>query len=172
MKKLSFAMLAIAGVLVSAAPAVADTFSYSLTTVDPTVAPRGPVTFEGSIAAPSSNSGDLLLSDSFSCTGCTLDDTDFFNDVPYPLAPGGSYTGPLFTVTVSNPFATGAYDGTFDVGLTDALGNPIPGTFDSAPFEVTVAPSSVTPEPDSWLLLSTGVAGVGLLRRRFLRPMA
>jgi hypothetical protein len=151
-------MLAIAGVLVSAAPALADTVSYTLTTVDPTLTAGGTITFDTSIAAPLTNSGDIfILSDSFSCTGCTIDDADF-SDTPLDLTPGQSYTGPLFTVTTLSTDALGVYDGTFDLTFENASGVDFT---DSAPFDVTV-----TPEPASWLLLITGVAGTWLLRRR------
>jgi type 1 fimbria pilin len=161
MKKLSLVILTIAGALVSAAPALADTVSYNLTTVDPTVAAGGTVTFDGSITAPPTNTGSIaILSDFYSCTGCTVDDTDFYLDTPYELAPGDNYTGPLFTVTTFSTDVLGNYDGSFDIQFADASGN----TFtDSAPFDV-----NVTPEPASWLLLGAGLAGVGLLRRRFL----
>ena len=166
MKKLSFVILTIAGALISTAPALADTVNYSLTTIDPTVAAGGAVTFKSSIVAPPVNAGSIsILSDSFSCkAGCTIDDTDF-NNTPFELTPGESYTGPLFSVTTLSTDAAGNYEGFFDITFADSLGN----TFtDSAPFDVTVGSlSSVTPEPGSWLLLSTGLAGAWLLRRRF-----
>ena len=166
MKKLSLAMLAITGALVSAAPALADTVNYSLNPVAPTVAAGGTVTFNTSILAPSSNTGSIsILSDAFSCqTGCTIDDTDF-NNTPFALDPGQSYTGPLFTVSTLSTDA-GVYGGFFDLTFADAMGS----TFtDSASFDVTVgSSSSVTPEPGSWLLLSTGVAVAWLRRREYL----
>lgn len=165
MKKLSFAILPIAAVLMSAAPALADTVNYSLTTVDPTVVAGGTVTFNSSIVAPSANTGSIfILSDSFSCAaGCMIDDTDF-NNTPFELAPGESYTGPLFGATTLSTDAAGNYNGVFDITFVDSLGT----TFtDSAPFDVTVR-SSATPEPASCLLLSTGLAGVLLLRCRLL----
>ena len=157
MNKLSFAALAIAGALVSAVPALADTVSYSLTTVDPTVTAGGTVTFSTSIVAPPSNAGDIsILSDSFSSeTGITIDDSDF-NDTPFALAPGQSYTGPLFTVTSLSTDAPGNYSGFFDVTFEDASGNLFT---DSAPFEI-----SITPEPGSWVLLGTGLAAIALLK--------
>jgi hypothetical protein len=157
MKKLSFATLAIAGALVCSVPARADTVSYSLTTVDPTVTAGGTVTFNNSIVAPPSNAGDIsILSDSFSSeTGITVDDSDF-NNTPFALAPGQSYTGPLFTLTTLSADAPGNFTGTFDITFEDASGNLFT---DSAPFE-----TSITPEPGSWLLLSTGLAAVLLLK--------
>ena len=167
MKKLSLAILAAAAALISAAPALADTVNYSLTTVDPTVAAGGSFTFYSSIVAPSGNTGSIsILSDAFSCAaGCTIDDTDF-NDTPFTLDPDQSYMGPLFTVSTLSRDAAGNYGGLFDITFADSLGN----TFtDSDPFSVTVgSTASVTPEPGSWLLLSTGLAGAWLLRRRLL----
>jgi hypothetical protein len=165
MKKLSFAILTIAGALISAAPALADTVNYSLTTIDPTVVAGGTVTFNSSIVAPSTNTGSVsILSDSFSCqAGCMIDDTDF-NNTPFELAPGESYMGPLFTVTTLSTDAAGNYEGFFDVTFADASGDIFT---DSAPFEVSVAP-----EPGTWLLLSTGLACAWLARRRLLTRVA
>ena len=129
MKKLSFAVLAIAGALVSAAPALADTVNYSLTTLNPTVAAGGTVTFNTSIVAPSGNTGSIsILSDSFSCAaGCTIDDTNF-NNTPFALAPGQSYTGPLFSVTTLSTDIAGIYKGFFDITFADALNNTFTGS--------------------------------------------
>jgi hypothetical protein len=165
MKKLSFAILTIAGALAFVAPALADTVSYNLTTIDPVVIAGGTVTFNSSIMAPSSNTGSIaILSDSFSCeAGCTIDDTDF-NNTPFDLAPGESYTGPLFSVTTLSTDVAGDYDGFFDITFAAAAGNIFT---DSAPFEVNIAP-----EPGTWLLLGTGLGGAWLLRRRFLTRAA
>lgn len=164
MKKRSLALLTIAGSLVSAASAVADTVNYSLISANVTTVAGSIVTFDSSIVAPASNSGGVfILSDSFTCdTGCTIDDTDF-GDTPFELTPGMSYLGPLFTANLSTT-ALGVYQGSFDVSFVDSLGNDFT---ESAPFSVSISsPSSVTPEPGSWILLSTGLAGILLLRGR------
>jgi hypothetical protein len=165
MKKLSFAILTIAGALVFVAPALADTVSYNLTTIDPVVTAGGTITFNTSIVAPSSNTGSIsILSDSFtSDSGYTIDDTDF-NNTPFELAPGESYTGPLFSVTTLSTDVAGDYSGFFDITFADGAGNMFT---DSAPFEV-----GVSPEPATWLLLSTGLGCAWLLRRRLLTRAA
>lgn len=142
MKKLSFAILAVAGALVSAVPTLAaDTVAYSLTTVAPTVAAGSAVIFNASIVAPASNSGSIsIISDSFTCDGCTIDDTNF-TSTPFALVPGQNYTGPLFSVTALSADLAGLYTGFFDITFADAQGN----TFtDSVPFTI-VSPVMLPP---------------------------
>lgn len=165
MKTLTSALLSVAATLLTVAPAYADSVSYTLTTLNPTISSGSTLTFNGSIVAPASNTGAVsLLGDSFSVNGpATLDDTAFFS-TPASLDPGGSYAGALFSLTLPTNAAAGSYAGNFDilVGLDNGQSTI------SGPFEYTVAGNTptVTPEPGSWLLLSTGLAGVGMLRRR------
>ncbi len=165
MKTLKFVLLSTAAALFTAVPALADTVSYSLTTINPLVAPGGTVTFDGTISAPITNTGAIqLLGDSATSGAYTVDDTDFFVDTPFSLAPGESYNGPLFTVTLPSD-ASGTYTGFFDIDFADASSNTF---FEDAQFNLTEAPAPPVPEPGTWVLLSTGMGAVGLLRRRFL----
>ena len=159
MKILSCTAL-IAAALLCAAPALADTVTYNLTPASEGVPAGGTVTFNTSIVAPGSNGGAIyILSDSFNCTsGCTVDDTDFAS-TPLELDPGQSYLGPLFTVTMAHG-ASGTYNGSFDITFEDSSNNVF---IKDDSFAV-----AVTPEPSSWLLLTTGLAATCLLRRRLL----
>lgn len=69
-------------------------------------------------------------------------------------------------MTALSTDVAGLYTGYFDVTFADASGN----TFtDSDPFTITVSSSApTTPEPGTWLLVSTGLASAWLLRRRYL----
>jgi hypothetical protein len=93
----------------------------------------------------------------------TLDDSAFFTFTPLFLAPGASYSGSLFDINISPAALEGTYFGSFTV-----VGGPDAFTFDplaTQNFEVVV-----TPEPGSWLLLGTVLAGIGLRLRRLPRP--
>ena len=165
MKTLKFVLLSTAAALFTAVPALADTVSYSITTINPLVAPGGTVTFHGSISAPITNAGAIqFLGDSATTGAYTLDDTDFFADTPMGLAPGESYNGDLFTVTLPSN-ASGAYTGFFDIEFQDA---DFKTFFEDAQFSLTETSTPPVPEPGSWVLLSTGMGAAGLVRRRFL----
>jgi len=152
-------MLAVAALLTISLFSVAafantDTITFTLTNPDVSVyPPGGGVTFDATVSAPSGNSGDVFLNgDSFSVDGpLTLDDSDFFANFPLSLAPGASFTGDLFVVTVPPGTLDGAYLGSFtllggaDGGAQDSLG--------TVNFSVNV------PEPSSISLLLAGIAG-------------
>ena len=124
-----------------------------------------------------SNTGNdtvFLNGDSPNLQGLSLTLNDqFFNTVPFSLD-GGSSSGhiELFDVVVSNPLLDqpAKYLGSYTL-----LGGATPPTdadsgsqdyLASANFDVTtVRGEAAVPEPGSWLLLGTALAGIGTLHR-------
>jgi hypothetical protein len=103
---------------------------------------------------------EYLNGDSFSLTaGASLDDSGFFNNAPLSLYPAGTSGDiDLFNVTTPayNPGGTAA-DNTY-IGSFEILGGPTPDSSDvlaTVDFNI-----QVTPEPTSFLLLATGLAGL------------
>lgn len=159
-------LLATAASLLCAVPALADSLNLTLSTPTVSVAPGGMYDFVRTLSAPMTNMGAIYLNGESltSDKGLTTDGSDFYNS-PVSLNPGESYTGSLFTVMLSDP-AMGSYLGS--VAITGGAGELAGDRLASSGFQVNAAtPVAATPEPGSWLLLSTGLAGVGVLRRRF-----
>lgn len=94
----------------------------------------------------------------------TLDDS-LYGSYPYWLDDGGSYSAALFTVFIPVDTAPGQYSGYFAItgGDTAIAGD----TIAVAQFNVDV---ESLPEPSSFLLLATGMAGLAAALRRRRRP--
>jgi hypothetical protein len=144
-------------------PAAADTLNFTLTSPVASAAPSGTASFDATVSAPLTNTATLFLigdSTTLSIPGATLDDSPFLLNFPLSLNPGDTFTGELFTVTLPASIAHGVYTGFFEIqGGSDPASQDILGTVS---YSVVV-----TPEPSTWLLLSTGVAlGIITLTRR------
>jgi hypothetical protein len=167
MKKtaLSLSMLLLA-VLLLVAPASADTISLTLSKPIQTGAPGSTLTFGATVSAPLSNSATVFLnSDNFNVNipGSTVDDSGFFLNFPPNLDPGDSITETLFSVALPSVVAPGIHTGFFEIfgGSGPDTGNLLA----TANFQIST-PSAV-PEPNTWLLLATGL-GVLIFGRRYL----
>ena len=151
--------LAVAALLtagLSSAAAYADTVTFTLTnSTGYVVHTGGSLTFDATVSAPLSNGAPVFLNgDSFNVTApITLNDSDFFNNFPLSLAPGTSFTGDLFVLTVPPNSPFGTFLGTFTL-----LGGPNGSSendLGTANFTLIT-----TPEPSSIVLLLTGMAGL------------
>ena len=163
--KMTLAVAALLTIGLSSAAAYADSVTFTLT--DPTgyvVHTGGSLTFDATVSAPNSNGAPVFLNgDSFNVTApITLDDSDFFSDFPLSLAPGTSFTGDLFVLTVPPNTAFENFLGTFTL-LGGANGNA-DASLGTVSFDLIT-----TPEPSSIVLLLTGMAG--LARAGFKRNL-
>ena len=124
----------------------------------------GTLYYEATVSAPSTNSALVYLNgDSYSLAGAfRLDDSPFLLNFPLDLAPGQSYTGSLFAITVPANSSVGLYNGSFQM-LGGSTGS------DNAVLTSATFRTAVSPEPSSLFLLGTGLIGAFAFHRR-MRP--
>jgi len=141
--------------------ALADTINFTLTQSALGAHPGNTVTFEATVSAPAANGAAIFLNGtSGNLGGLTIDESDFLANAPFFLDPGQSATFDIFTVFIPVGTAQGTYGGFFEIlGGADGGASSILGTVS---FSV-----AATPEPSSFMLLGSGLAGlVGVVRRK------
>jgi hypothetical protein len=148
----------------------ADTIGLTLNAPVQSGVAGSTVSFAANVSAPGTNGGTVFLNgDSFGVSSpLLLNDSGFLFDFPLSLDPGDSFSGVLFSIDLPANVAAGLYAGSFEI-----LGGADSGTFDtlaSVDFQVNVAPSAGTvPEPESLMLLASGLPGLALLVRKSCR---
>ncbi|MGD0859512.1 MAG: PEP-CTERM sorting domain-containing protein [Terracidiphilus sp.] len=165
-KKLCKCTLALAIAATFAGAARADAI-LDLTPPTLDTAAGGTVEFAGTLT--NTGDADLYLNGDvviLPYPDLTVDDSPFFNNSPLFLSPGDGYTGPFIDVTVDPATPSGSYSGSYTIqGGTD------PNAFDNlatAGFTVNVGEVTATPEPNTTLLIASGLAALagGLRKRR------
>ena len=159
----SLLALALPAALLLTVPALADPIKITLATPSVTAGPGSVLTFLGTVSttstAPIFLNGDALDPD-FPLVG---DDTPFYTNF-FVVDANDPVTDSLFTITLPTTLAAGTYRGSLAI-----LGGTTADSLDllsSVSFQI-VSPAasgvSPVPEPGSFFLLATGLAGAGIL---------
>ena len=166
----SISMLALGVALLLARPASADTITLNLANPVQTGVAGSTLSFDATVTAHGNNGATIFLNgDNFTslASPLTSNDDGFLLGFPLSLDPGESFSGLLFTITLPSDINAGQYLGSFAIlGGTDGSAQDELATVD---FTVNAtAGTSAVPEPDSLMLLATGLTGMMLGAKRWV----
>ena len=165
----SISMLAFGAALLFPKPASADTITLNLANSVQTGAAGSTLSFDATVTAPGNNGTTIYLNgDNFTslASPLTSNDDGFLLGFPLSLDPGESFSGLLFTITLPPNINAGQYLGSFAIlGGADGGAQDELATVDFT-VNATVGTSAV-PEPESLVLLATGLAGMMLRMKRW-----
>ena len=158
-------------ILVLVPLASADSITLNLTSPTQTGSAGNQVSFAGTVSAISDGQGEVFLNSAdvnFTDPSQSLfgDPTPFLINFPLTMTGGDSLTDELFTVLLPNGLLPGTYTGTFDIvgGSTFDASDIIA----SANFSIDVPGASPVPEPETYVLMATGLGALliaGFMRR-------
>jgi hypothetical protein len=168
-KRLTITGVVLAVLLLMGTAAKADAFSVSFSLAQPyQTTDVGTLSFVATITNLGNETVFLNGDNLFVGLPLAGDDTPFYLNFPLSLSDGDSATAELFTITIPGGTPNGLYTGSFVLlGGADDSSQLELGSVD---YNVNVAGTvNVTPEPYAFLLMGTGLLGLGrLVRRRLL----
>lgn len=170
MKKRALSIAAfMLAVLILVPLASADTITLNLTSPTQTGAAGNTISFGGTVTAIPDGLGEIFLNSAdvnFANPALFGDPTPFLLNFPLTMTGGDSLTDELFTVLLPSGLLPGTYTGTFDIvgGSTFDASDIIA----SANFAIDVPGASPVPEPETYMLMATGMGALllaGFMRR-------